>query len=51
MSFVTLPYPYPTLLEVLYDSHALARNPQTLQNTTLKMCVCTVWVAVSLRLP
>ena len=35
MSSLTLPCPYPKLLEVLYDLHTFTRNPQTLQNTTL----------------
>ena len=37
VSYVTLQYPYPNLLEVLEDSHTLTRNPQTLQNILLQI--------------
>ena len=38
MSSGTLPCRYPKLLEVLFDSHTLTRNPHTLQKITLEFC-------------
>ena len=44
-SSVTLSYPYPKLLEVLYDSHTLTRNPQILQNITLEFRVNLIFAS------